>query len=70
MKVEKEGPSITYESFVEELDEGDAFTTTIIDVLVKVRAASYCIFRASSKQVTLCRNWLSASKDLMSWTVG
>ncbi|PIL37384.1 hypothetical protein GSI_01078 [Ganoderma sinense ZZ0214-1] len=35
MKVEKEGPSITYESFVEELDEGDAFTTTLIDVLVK-----------------------------------
>ena len=36
MKVEQEGPSITYEAFVEELDEGDAFTTTLVDVLVKV----------------------------------
>ncbi|PPQ79493.1 hypothetical protein CVT25_003375 [Psilocybe cyanescens] len=32
--VEKE-PSITYENFVNELDSGDSFTTSIIDILVK-----------------------------------
>ncbi len=52
MKVEKEGPSITYESFVEELDEGDAFTTTIIDVLVKVRVASHLVFYTPPNQVS------------------
>ncbi|EJF62351.1 hypothetical protein DICSQDRAFT_39920, partial [Dichomitus squalens LYAD-421 SS1] len=35
MKVEQDDPSITYEAFVEELDEGDAFTATLVDVLVK-----------------------------------
>ncbi|KAI0720376.1 hypothetical protein C8T65DRAFT_801984 [Cerioporus squamosus] len=35
MEVEKDGPSITYESFVGDLDEGDSFTTSLIDVLVK-----------------------------------
>ena len=28
---------ITYETFVEELDVGDSFTTTLTDALVKVR---------------------------------
>ena len=36
-KLEKEEPHITYEAFVEELDENDAFTSAMIDVLVKVR---------------------------------
>ena len=69
MKVEKEGPSITYESFVEELDEGDAFTTTLIDVLVKVRAASHFIFRTSSNLLAPRRNWPSANKGPTLWTV-
>jgi len=34
-KLEKGEPSITYEAFVEELDEGDSFTVTLIDFLVK-----------------------------------
>ncbi|OSD04583.1 hypothetical protein PYCCODRAFT_111762 [Trametes coccinea BRFM310] len=38
MNTEKEGPSISYEAFVEELDEGDSFTTGLIDVLVKEMA--------------------------------
>ncbi|KAI0776196.1 hypothetical protein BD413DRAFT_470222 [Trametes elegans] len=38
MNVEKDGPSISYETFVEELDEGDSFTTSLIDVLVKEMA--------------------------------
>ncbi|KAI0797006.1 hypothetical protein C8Q75DRAFT_742994 [Abortiporus biennis] len=33
-KLEKGEPSITYEAFVEDLDEGDAFTSTMIDLLV------------------------------------
>jgi hypothetical protein len=36
MAVEKE-PSITYESFVIELDTGDSFTLSLVDILVKVR---------------------------------
>lgn len=39
-KLEKGEPIITYEAFVEELDEGDAFTSALIDVLVKVRRMS------------------------------
>lgn len=35
--VEKE-PSISYENFVHELDTGDSFTASIIDILVKVRS--------------------------------
>ncbi|RPD66908.1 hypothetical protein L226DRAFT_608184 [Lentinus tigrinus ALCF2SS1-7] len=35
MEVEKDGPSITYEAFVGDLDEGDSFTTSLVDVLVK-----------------------------------
>ncbi|KAI0677288.1 hypothetical protein C8Q78DRAFT_80914 [Trametes maxima] len=38
MNAEKEGPTISYETFVEELDEGDSFTTSLIDVLVKEMA--------------------------------
>jgi len=34
-KLEKTEPTITYESFVEELDGGDSFTTSLIDILVK-----------------------------------
>ncbi|CAL1700411.1 unnamed protein product [Somion occarium] len=37
-QLEKGEPSITYEAFVEELDEGDSFTTSLIDVLVKEMA--------------------------------
>ena len=33
-----EGPVITYEAFVEELDACDSFTSSIIDILVKVRS--------------------------------
>ncbi|KAI9000764.1 hypothetical protein BD414DRAFT_430463 [Trametes punicea] len=38
MNTERESPSISYEAFVEELDEGDSFTTSLIDVLVKEMA--------------------------------
>jgi hypothetical protein len=34
-RLEKD-PTITYEAFAEELDTGDSFTTSLIDILVKV----------------------------------
>ena len=33
----KKGPSISYECFVNELDTGDFFTLSLVDILVKVR---------------------------------
>jgi hypothetical protein len=35
-RLEKSEPSISYEAFVEDLDGGDSFTTSLVDVLVKV----------------------------------
>jgi len=34
-KIEKVEPTISYETFVEDLDSGDSFTTSLIEVLVK-----------------------------------
>lgn len=36
-KLEKGEPTITYEAFVNELDIGDSFTSSLVDILVKVR---------------------------------
>jgi hypothetical protein len=38
-KLEQLEHTISYENFVEELDSGDAFTTSLVDLLVKVRHA-------------------------------
>lgn len=35
-KLEESEPTISYEAFVEELDVCDSFTTSILDILVKV----------------------------------
>ena len=42
-KLEKTDPTISYELFVEELDAGDSFTTSLIDILVKVRLDLYLV---------------------------
>lgn len=34
-----ETPSMTYEAFVEDLDPGDSFTTTLVETLVKASLA-------------------------------
>lgn len=35
-------PTISYENFVQDLDHGDSFTTTLVDILVKVcRCCAY-----------------------------
>lgn len=39
IKLEAGEAPITYETFVEELDEGDSFTATLIEVLVKVSSS-------------------------------
>jgi hypothetical protein len=39
LRKEKGEPVISYEAFVEDLNPSDAFTTSILDVLVKVRPA-------------------------------
>lgn len=36
--LEKSEPSITYENFVKDLDTGDSFTTTFVDILIKEMA--------------------------------
>jgi len=38
--VSKRPPPITYEAFIEELDEGDSFTASMFDLLVKVRSTA------------------------------
>ncbi|KAI0340740.1 hypothetical protein BDW22DRAFT_1333608, partial [Trametopsis cervina] len=40
-KLEKGEPNITYESFVTELDIGDSFTTSLVDILVKEIASRH-----------------------------
>lgn len=37
-------PLISYEAFVQSLDHGDSFTTTLVDILVKVRKVLYSCF--------------------------
>ena len=39
-RLEENEPTITYERFVEELDIGDSFTSSIIECLVKVSIGS------------------------------
>jgi hypothetical protein len=41
--LEKSEPSISYEAFVEDLDTGDSFTASLVDVLVRVRPRSFPI---------------------------
>src|SRR5882762_8885951 len=40
-KIEKVEPTITYEAFVEDLDGGDSFTTSLIELLVRVSLSSH-----------------------------
>ena len=40
-RLEKVEPMITYEAFIEDLDRGDSFTTSLIEVLVKVRLTAW-----------------------------
>jgi len=47
-RLEKAEATITYEHFVEDLDAGDSFTTSLMEVLVKVRAhEAYATFLMS-----------------------
>ena len=55
LAVEKETTSsITYKNFVSDLDAGDAFTTTLVDILVKVSV--YVPFLRRSNDLILISN--------------
>ena len=56
-KIEKIEPTISYEAFVEELDGGDSFTTSLIDVLVKVSLNLLSL--PPTPEVSALRNWPS-----------
>ncbi|KDQ64442.1 hypothetical protein JAAARDRAFT_52391 [Jaapia argillacea MUCL 33604] len=64
-KLEKGEPTITYESFVEDLDEGDSFTTSIVAVLVKELAERRRRENASDKRLIA----ESTAKSLRDMTV-
>lgn len=44
---------MTYEDFVKDLDAGDSFTATMLDILVKVRCVSWHYTSLPSTYVTL-----------------
>lgn len=48
-KGERTEPQISFRAFVEELDTGDSFTTTLVDILVRVRA----IMQQSARHVLI-----------------
>ena len=66
-KIEKSEPTITYEAFVEELDGGDSFTASLIDVLVKVRHSYACT--TQRRWNSLFRNWQPVGSVKISQTV-
>lgn len=58
-KLDKSEPTISYEHFVEDLDIGDSFTTSVIEILVKVR---YAIVLAPKRWPNImCRNSQNAA---------
>jgi hypothetical protein len=62
-RLEKVEPSISYEAFVEDLDPGDSFTTTLTELLVRVRPG--CLFPCilTTNHGHHCRKWQSAAID-------
>jgi hypothetical protein len=44
-RLEEIKPTISYEHFVEDLDGGDSFTTSLIEILVKVRFLAHTLCR-------------------------
>jgi len=62
-KLEKLEPSISYESFVEDLDPGDWFTTTLTELLVRVRQARYFCSPSLPTMSHHRRRWPSAVND-------
>lgn len=52
--------SMTYENFVTDLDTGDSFTTSLIDILVKVCLPGPSVTRSCVMKLTyllFCRKW-------------
>ena len=62
-RLEKLEPSISYEAFVEDLDPGDSFTTTLTELLVRVRPACLIPHTHTANHRYNCRKWQSAVND-------
>jgi hypothetical protein len=62
-RLEKLEPSITYEAFVEDLDPGDSFTTTLTELLVRVRPGYPFLCTLTANYGHHCRKWQSAVND-------
>jgi hypothetical protein len=62
-KLEKLEPSISYETFVEDLDPGDSFTTTLTELLVRVRPCFPLLHTLIANYGHRCRRWPSAVND-------
>jgi len=48
-------PAITYERFVQDLDHGDSFTTTLVEILVKVCISSKCVISRTKNSTGIGR---------------
>jgi hypothetical protein len=62
-RLEKLEPSISYETFVEDLDPGDSFTTTLTELLVRVRPCCLSPCTLTVNRGLHCRKWQSAVND-------
>jgi hypothetical protein len=62
-RLEKVEPSISYEAFVEDLDPGDSFTTTLTELLVRVRPGCLLPRKPTANHGYHCRKWQSAVND-------
>jgi len=62
-KLEKLEPSISYETFVEDLDPGDSFTTTLTELLVRVRPGYLLLITLVANTGHHRRRWPSAVND-------
>jgi len=62
-KLEKLEPAISYETFVEDLDPGDSFTTTLTELLVRVRPGCLLLITLVANSGHHFRRWPSAVND-------
>jgi hypothetical protein len=62
-KLERLEPAISYEKFVEDLDPGDSFTTTLTELLVRVCPGCLLPYTLTANDGHRRRKWPSAVSD-------
>jgi hypothetical protein len=62
-KLERLEPAISYEKFVEDLDPGDSFTTTLTELLVRVCPGYLLPYTLTANDGHRPRKWPSAVSD-------